>query len=156
MKHKSLIAMMLGTVLVLSLLSALAPAGSEASPRALPTRPEDAVPPPPPPGGGDDENDQPVGAHIVLHVPSAPAGVWTIVQWQDSAGGWHDIEGWQGTLDEGDQKMWWLAPGLFGKGPFRWLVYQSTKGEKPLATSDPFYLPNAEGEKLRVEISLSD
>jgi hypothetical protein len=105
------------------------------------------------PSDDDDRDDEPIGAHIVLHVPSAPAGVWTIVQWQDTAGGWHDIDGWQGTLDEGDQKMWWLAPDLFGKGPFRWLVYQGERG-KLLATSDPFYLPGAEGEKLRVEVSL--
>jgi hypothetical protein len=50
------------------------------------------------------------------------------------------MDGWQGTLDEGDQKMWWLAPDLFGKGPFRWLVYQGERGNL-LATSDPFYLP---------------
>jgi hypothetical protein len=37
--------------------------------------------------GDDDEDGKPAGAHIVLQVPSAPAGVWTIVQWQDSAGG---------------------------------------------------------------------
>lgn len=66
------------------------------------------------------------------------------------------MDGWQGTLDEGDQKMWWLAPDLFGKGLFRWVVYQSTRGEKLLVTSDPFYLPYAEGEKLWVEVSLSE
>jgi hypothetical protein len=65
------------------------------------------------------------------------------------------MDGWQGTLDEGDQKMWWLAPDLFGKGPFRWLVYQSTRGEKLLAASDSSYLPDAEGEKLWVEMPLS-
>jgi len=65
------------------------------------------------------------------------------------------MDGWQGTLDEGDQKMRWLAPDLFGKGPFRWLVYQGERGNL-LATSDPFYLPYAEGEKLWVEVSLSE
>ena len=117
-------------------------AGPNLPPREKPTR---AQPP--------DDDDKSAGAHIVLQVPSAPAGVWTIVQWQDSAGGWHDIEGWAGTLDEGEQKMWWLAPGLFGKGPFRWLVYQGERG-KLLATSDSFYLPGTEGEKLCVEVSL--
>ena len=65
------------------------------------------------------------------------------------------MDGWQGTLDEGDQKMRWLAPDLFGKGPFRWLVYQGERG-KLVATSDSFYLPYAEGEKLWVEVSLSE
>jgi hypothetical protein len=151
MKHRSLIALMLGVILILSLLPALAPAGSEASPLSLPPRPEDVK-------GGDDDDDedgQPIGAHIVLHVPSAPDGVWTIVQWQDTAGGWHDIESWSGALDDDTQKTWWLAPDLFGKGPFRWLVYQGERG-KLLATSDPFYLPDAEGEKVWVEVSLSE
>jgi hypothetical protein len=147
MKHRPLIALFLGIALLLSLLSALAPLRSEASPLALPPRPEDVK-------GDDDEDDdddQPVGAHIVLHVPSAPAEVWTIVQWQDTAGGWHDVESWSGALDDGSHKTWWLAPGLFGKGPFRWLVYHGERG-KLLTTSDSFYLPEAEGEKLWVEV----
>jgi hypothetical protein len=117
----------------------------------LPSR---ATPTPQPPDDGDD--DKPAGAHIVLQVESAPAGAWTIVQWQDSAGGWHDIEGWQGTLDEGDQKMWWLAPNLFGKGPFRWLVYQSTERDELLATSESFYLPDFADKEVWVEGSLSE
>jgi hypothetical protein len=40
-----------------------------------------------PPDDDDDKDDEPVGAYNVLHVPSAPAGVWTMVQWQDTAGG---------------------------------------------------------------------
>lgn len=28
-----------------------------------------------------------VGAHIVLYVQAPPAGLWTIVQWQDALGG---------------------------------------------------------------------
>jgi hypothetical protein len=148
MKHRPLMALLLGVILTLSLLPALAPAGSEASPLALPPRPEDVK------GDGDEDDDdeQPVGAHIVLHVSSAPAGVWTIVQWQDTAGGWHDVESWSGALDDGSHKTWWLAPDLFGKGPFRWLVYQGERG-KLVATSDSFYLPEAEGEKLWVEVS---
>lgn len=144
--------------LILALISILVlarPLPTQAGPGLPPREP----PPPAQPSSGDeddDKDDEPIGAHIVLQAPSAPAGAWTIVQWQDTAGGWHDIDGWQGTLDEGNQKMWWLAPDLFGKGPFRWLVYQSTKGDKLLATSDSFYLPGAEGEKLRVEVSLSE
>ncbi len=125
----------------------LTPVGADLPSRATP------IPAQPP---GDDDDDKPDGAFIVLQVPSAPAGVWTIVQWQDSGGDWHDIEGWQGTLDEGDQKMWWLAPNLFGKGPFRWLVYQSTRGEELLATSESFYLPDTVGKKVWVEVSLSE
>jgi hypothetical protein len=95
------------------------------------------------------------GAHIVLRVPSAPPDVWTVIQWQDNAGGWHDVDGWQGTLDAGNQKMWWLAPDLFGKGPFRWLVYQGDRA-RLLATSAPFYLPGSAGEEQQVEVTLTE
>jgi hypothetical protein len=127
----------------------------------LPTQAGRGLPPRKPPPAAqppDDDNDKdptPDGAHIVLQVPSAPAGVWTIVQWQDTAGGWHDIEGWSGSLDEGNQKTWWLGPNLLGKGPFRWLVYQGERG-KLLATSDSFYLPDTAGKKVRVEMSFSE
>ena len=138
------------SVLLLAWPPLLTQAGPELPPRETP------IPAQPSDDEDDDKDDPPDGAHIVLQVPSAPAGVWTIVQWQDSAGGWHDIDGWQGTLDEGDQKMWWLAPDLFGKGPFRWLVYQSTERDELLATSASFHLPDAAGEKLWVEVSLSE
>ena len=151
-KHQTILWLALALALISVLVLAWLPLPTQAGPDLPPRKP----PPVQPPDDDDDKDDEPIGAHIVLHVPSAPAGVWTIVQWQDTAGGWHDIDGWQGTLDEGDQKMWWLGPGLFGKGPFRWLVYQSTKGEKLLAPSESFYLPDAEGEELRIEVSLSE
>jgi hypothetical protein len=139
-------------VLISILLLAWSPLLTQAG-RELPSR---ETPSPAQPPGDDDDDDKPAGAHIVLQVQSAPAKAWTIVQWQDSAGGWHDIDGWQGTLDEGGKKMWWLASDLFGKGPFRWLVYQTSRGDKLLATSDSFYLPDSVDEKLRVEVSLSE
>lgn len=143
-------------VVILALIGAILVAES-----LLPVRVEAGLPPPETPvpaqvpGDGNGDSGKPIGAHIVLHVPAAPDGVWTIVQWQDTAGGWHDVDGWQGTLDVGHRIMWWLAPDLFGKGPFRWLVYQSAERDT-LATSDPFYLPAAEGEKLRVEVPLPE
>jgi hypothetical protein len=79
----------------------------------------------------------------------------TALNWRSPDGSWHDVESWSGALDDGTQKMWWLAPDLFGKGPFRWLVYQGERG-KLLTTSDSFYLPDAEMEKLWVEVSLSE
>jgi len=97
----------------------------------------------------------PDGSYFELYVRPSQPGLWTIVQWQDSAGGWHDIEGWQGTLNEGHKKGWWVAPAIFGEGPFRWTVYQS-KGGQLLATSDSFYLPASAGKKVRVGMSLSE
>jgi hypothetical protein len=88
---------------------------------------------------------------IELTVESATAGLWTVVQWQDALGGWHDVEGWQGALDEGDKKMWWVAKADLGKGPFRWAVTHS--GER-LATSELFYLPDSVGQTVKVSVSL--
>jgi hypothetical protein len=76
--------------------------------------------------------------------------------------GWHVTEGWQGTPDEifvdGDgtllaTKTWWVAPDHLGRGPFRWVVY-ATRGGAPLATSQPFYLPDAAGQTLTVQLAL--
>ena len=91
---------------------------------------------------------------IELTVESAPAGLWTVVQWQDALGGWHNVEGWQGTLDEGDKKTWWVDKADYDKGPFRWVVYQGQGGDL-LATSESFYLPSSHGQTVRVEVSLT-
>ncbi len=104
---------------------------------------------------GGDQPESPAGAYIVLRAPTVPAGAWTVIQWQDSAGGWHDVDGWQGTLEAGNQKMWWLAPDLFGKGPFRWVVFQGNRA-RLLAISAPFYLPGFAGEERQVEVSLTE
>jgi hypothetical protein len=159
---------------LISLLLTWPPPPTQASPE-LPPR---EAPAPAQPPGDDQEDSQPNGAHIVLQVlsvpdgdhgapeevQSAPDGVWTMVQWQDSAGGWHDVDGWQGTPDDKDQKTWWLAPDLFGKGPFRWLVYRGVSrgpdrdlnGDRLIATSESFYLPNSPGEKLQFQVSLPE
>jgi len=96
------------------------------------------------------------GGFIYLHVQSARQELWTVVQWQDGSGDWHDVEGWQGTLDdiqnEIGYKVWWVAKSGLGTGPFRWLVYQS-KGGRLLATSEPFYLPGFKGGTVMVEVS---
>jgi hypothetical protein len=86
--------------------------------------------------------------------------LWTVVQWQDRRGKWHEVEGWRGTLDEierqGDEyegsKVWWVSKSDFEKGPFRWLVYR-TKGGSLVAESDPFSLPHFIGEIVKVETS---
>ncbi len=94
-----------------------------------------------------------VGGSILLRVPSAPAGLWTVVQWQDGLGGWHDVEGWQSTLVDGWQ-IWWVSRRDFGTGPFRWTVYQdSTKGAV-LAVSQSFNLPTSDGGLVQLTASL--
>ena len=94
---------------------------------------------------------------LVISSASSWQSLWTVVQWQDHRGAWHDVDGWQGTLDQvvdGEgKKTWWLSKGLLNKGPFRWVV-QRTQGGTWLATSERFYLPDAGGRTRRVELSL--
>ena len=83
------------------------------------------------------------GAYIELQLSGATVGsdgVWTIVQWVDEFGEWHDVAGWQGTVELDGSQTWWVAPDDMGKGPFRWQVYASQNGDL-LATSDEFVLP---------------
>lgn len=99
--------------------------------------------PVPPPPDDKDKDGPPVGATIELIAPDAPAGAWTVVQWQDSAGGWHDVEGWRGSL--ANSHRWWVHPKDFGTGPFRWVVMVGPGGTV-LKVSEPFHLPNGANE----------
>jgi hypothetical protein len=128
----------------------------------------------PPPPSADQDTSQlasgppPAGGFIQLRVqlPETWASantswqdLWTVVQWQDEKGTWRDIEGWQGMPDGIEEpvlagkKKWWVMEADLGKGPFRWVVYQSQGGQM-LATSAPFDLPESKGETVRVEASL--
>jgi hypothetical protein len=89
--------------------------------------------------------------------------VWTVVQWQDKLGDWRDVEGWQGELEDiaigevGEvigKRVWWVTKTDLGKGLFRWQVYRG-KGDVLLVTSEPFYLPEIEGQTRVVEVSLA-
>ena len=98
----------------------------------------------------------PVGTYIELRLPTDNINLWTVVQWQDRDGNWHDVESWRGVLNEihehkGD-KTWWVLPGEYGHGPCRWLVYERSGG-RLLATSRSFYLPT-ENQHVIVEVVL--
>lgn len=84
--------------------------------------------------------------------------LWTVVQWQDQRGVWHDVEGWQGSLDElvnvQGYKSWWVASENLGRGPFRWAIYKS-QGGILLYISEPFDLPATSSERVTVEASLA-
>lgn len=125
-----------------------------------------AGPPRPTPRPRPARAPAPIGATIELRLQFSPLwpranipwqDLWTVVQWQDGWGNWHDVEGWQGTPDGivgGEaRKTWWLSCELVGQGPFRWVTYHARDGE-PLATSEPFYLPDAAGQTVRIEVSL--
>jgi hypothetical protein len=130
----------------------------------LPPRPEPT--PTLPPTSPALPKPQPVGGFIELQASFSDTWpwdtvprreLWTVVQWQDAFGNWHDVEGWQGTLDDVKDKTgakrWWVAPSELGKGPFRWAVYRS-QGGRLLVRSDPFDLPAASGETVAVDVAL--
>jgi hypothetical protein len=124
---------------------------------ALPVQADGGLPPretpTPVPSGAAKEDDAPVGARIELRATGALAGAWAGVQWQDSAGGWRDVEGWQGSLTVDGCQSWWVAARDFGRGPFRWVVSEGPGGTL-LASSGPFNLPGASGEVLVVEVGM--
>lgn len=112
-------------------------AGSELPSRATPK----------PTSDDDSHPSGPVGAYIELAGVETMAGGWSVVQWQDSNGDWHNVEGWQGAVS--DSRSWWVHPKDFGSGPFRWGV-QSAPGGSTTATSTPFHLPAFPSERLQV------
>jgi hypothetical protein len=59
-------------------------------------------------------------AFIHLNVVGGDVNTYTMIEWQDSRGNWHAVDGWRGTLEDGIWKRWWLPSYLFGAGPFRW------------------------------------
>jgi hypothetical protein len=109
-------------------------------------------PPTPTPGSERDKGshkEKPVGAYIALQTSVAGAGAWSVVQWQDSNGNWHDVEGWRGPLSDANNRLWWVAAKDFGTGPFRWAVTQGPGGPL-LGVSAPFNLPGAANETVQV------
>lgn len=122
-------------------------AGSELPPRDTPA--------PSQPGDDDrrGDNDKPVGAFIELHPQTASTDLWAVVQWQDSTGTWHEVEGWRGALTADGYQQWWVAAKDFGAGPFRWVITPDSNGS-PLAISLPFKLPIQANQILQIEATI--
>jgi hypothetical protein len=120
-----------------------------------------ALPPRPTPEPATESGD--AGAPLELHLRLSPARlarwqtIWTVIQWQDAVGAWHDVEGWRGSLDQvvnGEgQKIWWVYQRDLGTGPFRWLVYDRPGG-KLLAKSSSFNLPGVSGQTVAITLDL--
>lgn len=134
---------------------------------ALPPRPTLEPTPTPTPLSQPGKSDHVDGGLIVLELQTGPAtlselehwrDIWTVVQWQDGLGGWHDVTGWRGNLDAMDDyvgwKVWWVEEDDFGTGPFRWVVYRRRDGEA-LAHSESFHLPERADEIVTVEVTLT-
>jgi hypothetical protein len=96
---------------------------------------------------------------ITLYAPGAPEGAVATVQWQDQAGAWRNVAGWQAPLEIADDasttfQQWAVYPQDYGRGPFRWTV-TSQPGNVVWATSTPFFLPDGDGAALAVSVSPS-
>ena len=149
------------------LIAASLPLTARALPPPPPPPPPTSTPTPPAPTPAPPSQSQPAtGGSIALRMQPAYEelwqtyfwqDVWTVVQWQGLSGAWHDVAGWQGTLDKvvdgAGQKTWWVAGADLGRGPFRWVVYQN-QGGPTLSTSESFYLPAASGKSVTVETAL--
>jgi hypothetical protein len=146
----------LGILLVLAGLVAFGASALHAAPPALPPRPTiepiaepTAAPLPPGP--------KLVGGWIQVRVANG-SGQWTVVQWQDSAGNWNNVEGWRGAFDTVvngvGTKTWWIEQPLFGAPNFRWVVYEPGSGEV-LGQSQPFSMPQENRQTVTVEISIA-
>ncbi len=86
-------------------------------------------------------------ATITLALNGTPNGAYTVVQWKDPSGGWHNVEGWQHAVDASQQVRWAVYPRDFGDGPFRWAVYTRAWGTLLGVTPD-FQLPCCAGATL--------
>ena len=102
---------------------------------------------------GSEGNGGPVGAYIELSVQPAKPGLWAAVEWQDTAGNWHEVESWQGPLGATGSTYWWVAAKDFGTGPFRWHVANAAGGPA-LADSAPFTLPTGQSQTMHIGVSL--
>ena len=77
---------------------------------------------------------------IQLQIIAPPSGAYVAVQFQYPNGTWANIDAWTGPLDPmaNGYVKYWVDPKDFGKGPFRWVVWDK-QGGKVLAMSAPFY-----------------
>ncbi len=149
-KEQPLIALTFAALFIGLLAWTMGPAPvAEAS---LPSR---STPTPTPASSKDKDKDGggPIGAWLELQAADALAGEWSEVQWQNSAGAWDNVDGWQGLLDGAGRCRWWVAAKDFGTGPFRWIITRG-KGGPVLGASEPFYLSAGANETVRVNTAI--
>jgi hypothetical protein len=137
-----------GLLLSVTVLMGLGLTSVQAAPSALPPRPTPVPTLPPTPALSSTIG----GGSITLRVAAAPIDLWTTVEWQDAAGNWHLVDGWQGTLDDDQTKTWWVAKADQGKGPFRWVLYDRRGGQR-WAISQPFTLPVTNRQNVEITIT---
>lgn len=111
----------------------------------------------PPPAPTDVPQPRLLGGWIQLQAQNAKAQ-GTVVQWQDSAGNWVNVESWRGAFDAViggvGTKTWWVDQSTFGPTPYRWVVYDPTNNQV-VATSAPFNLPSYNKQVVTTAITLA-
>lgn len=114
----------------------------------------DELPPRPKPRVTKDGSSSEIdNASIQLWPTPAWPNLWTVVQWVDGSEHWHDVDGWRGALNHPNYASWRVAQSEFGKGPFRWAIYDQ-EGGSVLALSELFHLPTNGGEILKIIVTL--
>lgn len=88
---------------------------------------------------------------------STSTPLYSVVQWVDGMGNWHDVTGWQDTpqnVNEYRQSRWWVYPHDYGKGPFRWAIFQAEAAQSgaPLAVSQSFSLPLTDNDVVMQQV----
>lgn len=153
--------MLLATLMMLLAIALALPAAAAEGTSNLPPRPDPPPPYLPPTPAPSPAQRHSAGAYVRLIVApgtpgeAAPAAIWTVVQWEDEAGAWHDVDGWCGHLDDArvGTKTWWVSAADYGRGPFRWVVLEDQDGPMQ-AASAPFDLPSGTGRVLDVGVML--
>lgn len=110
------------------------------APKSLPERPK--------------EQEQIEGGHIELQIDPG-VDIWTEVEWQSGDGSWHVVEGWRGYASPNGFVRWFVAKQDLNKGPYRWQIYLYESGDH-LATSEPFLLPAATGDKTTLTVEVPE
>lgn len=121
--------------------------------QAGPTLPSRDRPAPDSPPDSDDDDGEPPGAYIELQTQPPQINLWSMVQWQDSDGNWHNVDGWQGRLNGNGSRRWWVSPRDFGKGPFRWRVVRGPN-EPVVGESAVFNLPDEGMEVMIINVTV--
>ena len=142
-------------LIVVSTVTGLAWPMGQVQANGLPPRgqPPGGSPDQPQPKKPDTDRGGPLGTHIELQTQPGVAGLWGVIQWQDQQGAWHNVEGWQGTVDNHGFRRWWVDQKDFATGPFRWVVMSGNNG-MIRGTSQIFDLPAGADQTLRVVIPL--
>ena len=83
-------------------------------------------------------------ARITMMIAQVSPTAYAGVQYQDAAGVWQDVKGWQTTVTINEKGVafvqWAVNKANFGQGPMRWIVYGG-KGGAVIGVSPTFKLP---------------